>query len=72
MTEQAGITAHDMLHALQLPERVLFDEKYGSWVWVRGVLAVPVAVASDGSAVIKSVLWADRELFDRFPREQAG
>ncbi|WP_141898697.1 hypothetical protein [Paramicrobacterium agarici] len=71
MTEQAGITAHDMLHALQLPERVAFDQKYGSWVWVRGVLAVPVAVADDGSAVITSVLWADRDLYDQYPRETA-
>ncbi|QPZ39734.1 hypothetical protein [Paramicrobacterium chengjingii] len=72
MTAQAGVTAHDMLHALQLPERVMFDEKYDSWVWVRGVLAIPVAVCPDGFAVIKSVLWADQGLYEEFPREQAG
>lgn len=67
MRTQANITFGEVLMALRIPERVLWSPSHGSWLWVRGRLAV--AIAEDGDTfVITTVLWSSTELFEQHPR----
>lgn len=67
MQQQGGVTYREVLLALRAPERVLWSEPDGSWLWVRDRLAVAVAEAGEWF-VITTVLWSTRDLFEQYPR----
>lgn len=67
MRQQDGIDLTDVFQALKLPEKVLWSESNGSWLWVRDRIAVAVAVVGD-RFVVTTVLWSSDELFVQFPR----
>ena len=71
MKRQAGVDLREVLHCLRLPERVLWSEEHGSWLWVRDRLAVAVAESGDGF-VITTVMWSSADLFVQHPRPEAA
>lgn len=71
MKRQAGVELREVLHCLRLPERVLWSDEHGSWLWVRDRLAVAVAESGDGF-VITTVMWSTADLFVQHPRPEAA
>lgn len=71
MKRQGGVEFREVLHCLRLPERVLWSVDHGTWLWTRDRLSVAVA-ETPGGFVITTVMWSSSELFDRFPRPEAG
>lgn len=67
MQSQRTVTYTDVLHALRLPEKVLWSEKHGSWVWLRDPIAVAVTQVPNGH-LITTILWADNDLYALHPR----
>lgn len=67
MQRQARVEFREVLHCLRLPERVLWSDTHGSWLWVRDRLAVAVAETRDGF-VITTVLWSTTDLWEAHPR----
>jgi len=67
MQSQRRVSFTEVLHTLRLPERVMWSERHESWVWIRHPLAVAVCSVPDGH-LIKTILWADNDLFALHPR----
>lgn len=67
MQSQAKVTFQEVLHAIRIPERVLWSDRHGSWMWVRDRLAVAVVETGD-SFVITTILWTSNDLFEQYPR----
>jgi hypothetical protein len=70
MRAQAGITYRDLLEALRIPERVLWNERHDTWLWVRDRIAVVAGVGPNGTATVTTILWAQQELWDQNPRPE--
>lgn len=69
MRAQSPISWTELLHTLRIPLRVAWSDLHESWIWVGERVALPVYVREDGSAVIKTVLWATEELWRANPRK---
>lgn len=67
MRAQANLTYTELLEALRIPERVLWSERHGRWLWVRGRIAV-VAGVHDGNTTVVTILWTTQDLWDSNPR----
>lgn len=70
MKKQAGLEFHEMLHALRIPERVLWSQLHDSWLWVGERIAVAASVDALGHATIRTILWTQQELWDANPRPE--
>lgn len=68
MRSQARIEFSDILMALRAPIRTLYSEKHSSWLWVGERITVAAHVNQDGFAVISTLLWSTRELWNQNPR----
>lgn len=71
MQKQADLTHTEMMLAIRAPERVLWSPDHGSWLWVGDRIAVAITVTDNGAAVIRTLLWTTRELWDSNPRPGA-
>lgn len=69
MQDQADVSFQEVLHCIRLAERVLWSDVHGTWLWVRGRIAVAVAEEGD-RLVITTVMWSSDELFQEFPRPE--
>ncbi|GAA5198741.1 hypothetical protein [Microbacterium jejuense] len=68
MRRQDNLTFEEVLLALRAPEKVLWSDTHHSWIWVRDRVGVAAHVDRAGNAVIATLLWATRELWDANPR----
>lgn len=71
MRRQDGLEMREILLALRAPQRTLWSVPHQSWLWVGERVTVAAHVQDDGSAVISTLLWSTRELWDANPRPQA-
>ena len=72
MRQQAPIEWSEILQALQSPDRVLYSEYHDAWTWVGHRIAVCIVVIPSGRAFISTILWADADLWEQYPRPEAG
>lgn len=70
MEKQAGVVMSEVLHALRIPNRVLWSEPHGSWLWVGERIAVAASVGDTGVATVRTILWTQQELWDANPRPE--
>lgn len=70
MQKQAGVAMTEVLHALRIPDRVLWSEQHDSWLWVGERIAVAASVDVLGYAVVRTILWTQQELWDANPRPE--
>ncbi len=70
MSHQAGLQMTEVLHALRIPNRVLWSEIHDSWLWVGERIAVAVSVDILGHATVRTILWTQQELWDANPRPE--
>ncbi len=70
MQGQADLSYPELLHALRIPERVLWSPDHGAWLWVGARVAIAMSFTPEGVAVIRTLLWTTRELWDKNPRPE--
>jgi len=70
MQRQQQVSFDELVHALVTPVEVRYSGLHESWIWCGHRVAVAVALDTDGSPVITTVLWATRDLWDASPRPE--
>lgn len=68
MSGQEGLEPSELRDAVTYPEQVLWSPVHDSWMWVRGRVIVAICIGDDATCIIRTILWATEDLWERNPR----